>query len=347
MLAQLALQSLPAECRRAGEFIVESLDGNGYLPLPLEAVAQMLGVSLQTTGEALAFVQQLDPPGVGARGLAECLRIQLEAKGLVTPLVARVLDELDLFGRLPPARIAQEMGVPLSELEDVLAVVRQCNPRPGAQFSRSSAPIWPEIVVEETGEPGCYAVRLQDFYLPHLQVNARYKTLAAAEKNRDTEAYLREKLKEAETLIDNIAFRRATLYKVACCVVEMQTAFFDEGFCRIRPLTMEQVARACDLSEATVSRVANGNYLQTPRGLFELRFFFQPAASSESGRDVSQVSVKYRIRQIVQEEDPRRPLSDQAIADALAAEGAVVSRRTVNKYRVDLGIPSQSFRRRA
>lgn len=330
------------------EYLIGNIDESGYLSVSAEMAAQLLHVDKSAVLDALQVVQQLDPPGVGARDLAECLAIQLGAKGQLSPLAKRVLkDYLPVFAKKSPAQIAQDMGVPHRDLEAVLDAIRQCNPYPGAQFGRASDPIWPEVVVEESDVRGRYVVRLQDFFLPHLQINEYYRTVALSGDCGGADAYLKEKLKEAEALIASIDYRRATLYKVACCIVELQSAFFEEGFDRMRPLTMEQVGRLTDLSESTISRISNGNYMQTPRGLFELRFFFQATAASDGGCDVSQASVKHRIAQIVKEEDPRHPLSDQAIAELLAEEGAGVSRRTVNKYRTDMGIPAQSFRKRA
>ena len=171
--------------------------------------------------------------------------------------------------------------------------------------------------------------------------------MASNVKEHETETYLSEKLKEAESLIDGINFRHATLYKVACCMVQMQVEFFEKGYDCLRPLTMAQVAEATGVSESTVSRVSNGNYMQTPRGVFELRFFFHSSAYQGTDRVVSSISVKHRIGELVDCEDPSNPLSDQAISEALEREGVSVSRRTVNKYREELGIPARAARRRS
>lgn len=412
--AQLAFQATTPAQMAIGEFIIGSLDDSGYLHASVEAIANALGVPTDEVEHMLHVIQRFDPIGVAARSLAECLRVQLETKGQITPAIEKLLEnDLAEFEKMGPAQVAREKGLSLAEVDAALEAMRQCTPRPGASFGVTSDPIWPEIVVEPVdggGNAGSgadvfadlsagsgYVVRLQDFFLPHLQINSYYKTLVSesapkskapandltfksksaagvtradhgelatsskrgelfdrgvrsegnARSSQDADAYLRDKLKEAETLISSIAYRRATLYKVACCVVELQSAFFDEGFSHMRPLTMDYVAQLTGLSISTVSRVANGNYMQTPRGLFELRFFFQPAAVSLCGREVSQASVKHRIIQLIEAEDGRHPLSDQALADMLADDGAAVSRRTVNKYRTEMGIPSQSFRRRA
>ena len=244
------------------------------------------------------------------------------------------------------AGIARDMGISLAQLGEALEVIRTCNPRPASQFGRPSRPIWPEVVVTAVDD-GTYEVSLQDFYLPHLKINPTYRAMASNVKEHETETYLSEKLKEAESLIDGINFRHATLYKVACCMVQMQVEFFEKGYDCLRPLTRAQVAEATGVSESTVSRVSNGNYMQTPRGVFELRFFFHSSAYQGTDRVVSSISVKHRIGELVDCEDPSNPLSDQAISEALEREGVSVSRRTVNKYREELGIPARAARRRS
>ncbi|MGN0073612.1 MAG: RNA polymerase factor sigma-54 [Coriobacteriales bacterium] len=353
LMGQLSLMSMTPAQRALCEYLVGCLDGNGYLREPLEDVAAELDAPLAQLQGALAVLQRLEPAGVGARSLGECLELQVRSRGLMDAPGMRVMLErgLPLLGKLGAAQITKELGITLAEVDAALELLRSCNPHPGAQFGESSSPIWPEVLVEaEPTEPGQeprYAVSMQDFFLPHLKVNNRYRTLAAAEKNKDTAAYLNRMLKEADSLVDGIRYRKAALYKVACAAVELQAGFFTYGYSALRPLSMEEVARLTGLSESTVSRVANGNYLQTPRGLFELRFFFQRAVDAEGAGTVAQASAKHRIRKLVEQEDPRHPLSDQELANALAAEGMQLARRTVSKYRSELGIPAKSFRTRS
>lgn len=366
LLEQLRMQPFDKQDCRIGEYLIGSLDENGYLQVDVGFVASELGVSESDVERVLAVIQRFDPVGSGARTLAECFAVQAEAKGALTDQVKAVLDgALSDLGSTSMARIARKLGMTVEELDGALAVLRTCEPHPGAQFGGASDPLWPEVIVEridaaepdalkdpkrtisqDDGRGAVYAVRLQDVYLPHLQINAHYRTLANTEKSKKTEAWLKSRLKEAENLVDSIKYRKATLFKVACCIVEMQQDFFDQGMDALRPLTMEQVARAADVSESTVSRLVNGNYMQTPRGVFELRFFFQAKSSSTEGFEVSQASVKHRIAQLVEGEDPACPLSDQEISELLKKEGVTVSRRTVNKYRLAMGIPQQSLRKR-
>lgn len=350
LLTQLSLLDAPASLHALCEYLIGCLDSEGYLREPLEEIAISLGAELQQVESALALLQSMEPTGVGARSLRECLELQLRARGLMDAAGVRIMLErgLPLLGKAGPAQLTKELGLTLAQVDAALEVLRSCNPHPGAQYGASSSPIWPEVLVEAepsvAGKPPVFAVRMQDFFLPHLKVNNYYRTLASEEKNKGTAEYLSRMLKEAESLVDGIAYRKTTLYKVACTVVELQSGFFEHGYAALRPLTMEEVAGITGLSESTVSRVANGNYLQTPRGLYELRFFFQRAADAEGAGIVAQAAVKHRIKELVEQEDPRRPLSDQSIADALAAEGICLARRTVSKYRTDLGIPAKPFR---
>ncbi|MEG0375450.1 MAG: RNA polymerase factor sigma-54 [Raoultibacter sp.] len=345
LLEQLRLHDASPREKAVAEYIIGNIDYNGYLSMPLAQVTA-LGVSEQEAAHALSLVQQFEPAGVAARNLAECLILQLERKRELTPALERLIkNHLNDFETHTPTSIARTMGLSLAELNELLDVIRTCDPRPAGQFCRPSRPIWPEVVVEALGD-GSYGVSLQDFYLPHLKINPTYRAMATSVKEREAGTYLNEKLKEAESLIDGINFRHATLYKIACCIVEMQIEFFEGGYDCLRPLTMAQVAREAEVSESTVSRIANGNYMQTPRGMFELRFFFHSSAGTSSDRITSSISVKHRISEIVAKEDPSKPLSDQAIAEELERLGVAISRRTVNKYRDELGIPARAARRR-
>lgn len=348
LLFQLRLQVCSERMRAACETVVGCLDANGYLRETKDEIAVLANVSSDEAASAIELVRGMDPLGVASSSLADCLRVQLEAKGLLSSAAERFLSEhLETFGTKNPQQIARTMGVAPAVLDEVLRDIRTCNPYPAAQFGRACDAVWPEVLVEGPDETGSYTVRLQDFFLPHLRVNNYYKTLASDQKASASKKYLTEKLGQAESLIDNIEYRKATLYKVSCCIVELQRDFFSEGASALRPLTMEDVALATELSLSTVSRIVNGNYLQAPGGLYELRYFFQAAASSSLCCDASRESVKCRLAELVAAENPCKPLSDQALADLLHSEGLDVSRRTVNKYRNELGIPPKSFRKRA
>lgn len=348
LVEQLHMQVDDLRARAIGEYLIGCIDGNGYLKVPLGHIADTLGVIEDEVLQVLMLIQHFEPTGVGSRDLAECLKLQLDAAGKMTPLLQTLIDHhiTDFVSRTPTA-IAHDMGISLATLSEALDIIRTCNPRPAGQFGNSSRPIWPEVIVRSLGD-GVYGVELQDLYLPHLHISKHYRLLAssACDKDSQTQTYLKEKLKEAESLVESINYRSTTLYKIACCIAENQVDFFDKGYDHLRPLTMSDVSEATTLSISTVSRMVNGNYMQTPRGVFELRFFFHSSAKCSSGQAISSRSVKRRISELVSHEDPAHPLSDRALAEAFSAQGVSVSRRTVNKYRDELGIPSRAARRR-
>ena len=347
LMSQIRLLTADEELRSVCGFLAGNLDSNGYLAITVEEGSEILGVDCDSIERALALLQSLSPVGIAARNLAECLRLQLEHEGLMTPVLDDLLtNHLNDLERKSAASVARDMGLAPEQLEEALADIRLCNPRPGLQFGSGAESVWPEIVVERDID-GSYVVKTQDVLLPDLRIDEGYRVIADEVADKSTARYLKEKLREAEGLIEGVAFRKETLYKVACCITELQSEFFDEGLSRLRPLTMTQVADAVGVSVSTVSRVVNGNYMQTPRGTFELRFFFHGATAAEGAVEVSALSVKERIRQIVDAENPYKPLSDQAIADALGDEGVEISRRTVAKYRDQLGIPVRAVRKRA
>ena len=355
----------PAELR-IGEFIIDSLDENGYLRISVEEVAHILGFDVAEASCALRIVQHMEPAGIAARNLSECLAIQLEARGALEGPVRKILEGgLPEFGKASPDQIAKEKGVTLEEIDVALDILRTCDPRPGAQFKKASGTIWPEVIVEHAEKPegaigtevgidiGCskegggYYVHLQDFFLPHLKINDRYRTMAKTERNKETEKYLKRKLSEAESLVGNIRYRKEALLKIACCIVELQQDYLDKGIDFMHSLTLETVASLTGYSKSTVSRIANGNYMQTPRGVFELRYFFQPPATGDGMSAIAQASVKHRLVEMIRTEDPHNPLSDQEIADRLEKESIPISRRTVGKYRAELDILPRSLRKRA
>ena len=365
LVKQLHLSTSSPTDLRIGEFIINSLDDNGYLRISVEEVARIFGVDTAEVSHTLCIVQHMEPPGIAARNLSECLAIQLKARNALEGPVRKILEGgLPEFGKASPDQIAKEKGVTLEEIDVALDILRTCDPRPGAQFKKASGTIWPEVIVEPTEklengigtevdididcskEDGGYYVHLQDFFLPYLKINDRYRTMAKTEKNKETEKYLKRKLDEAESLVDNIHYRKEALFKISCCIVELQHEFFSQGIDYLHSLTMERVASLTGYSKSTVSRIANGNYMQTPHGVFELRFFFQPSATGDGANTVAQASVKHRLAEMVRAEDPYNPLSDQEIADRLGKESIPISRRTVGKYRAELNILPRSLRKR-
>jgi RNA polymerase sigma-54 factor len=345
---QLRLANLPDADLELGEFLIGSLDDRGWLVTPLEEVAQATGCSLEACERMLRVIQGLEPPGIGARDLRECLLLQLEARKECDTLPWRIIhDHFDhLVNRRFP-EIARHLKVGVEEVQQAADVIATLNPKPGFQVSSEDPRyVVPDLLVERVDEE--YVVLLNDRNVPRLRISSAYEGVLreARSQNDKTRAYLQSKLNSAKWLIQTIEQRRRTMIKVMNCIIREQREFFDKGIAFLRPLTLQQVARQIDMHESTVSRVCNGKYVQTPRGVFELKFFFSSGLGTEQGEDISAKTAKDIIRQLIEEEDKREPLSDQRIADMLHERGLLIARRTVAKYREQLNILPARFRRR-
>ena len=332
-----------------GEAIVDALNDDGYLSESTEELARSLRTDLPIevvdVERVLAFVQSLDPPGIGARTLSECLTLQLEQLDADTPgrdlALAVARDHLPLVGARDLATLKRLLNVDDDALHEALVLVRGCHPRPGAAFA-STAPeyIVPDVFVRRT-EHG-WSVEINGASLPRLRVNQTYASLVARSGDY---ASLRAQLQEARWLIRSLEIRNETLLKVARTIVQRQAAFFEQGEEAMQPMILRDVAEAVSMHESTISRVTTGKYMHTPRGIFEFRYFFSSHVSGTSGEDVSSIKIRARIRKLINDEAPDKPLSDAQLAEILAGEGAKVARRTVAKYREALGLASSSERR--
>ncbi|HEY3215412.1 MAG TPA: RNA polymerase factor sigma-54 [Candidatus Eisenbacteria bacterium] len=353
LLEQLHFLDLPAGHMELAEFIVGSLDDRGWLATPLGEVAQATGRPLEECERVLRVVQALEPVGVGARDLRECLLIQLEARGQKDTLAWRLIhDQFDnLVNRRFP-EIARQLKCSVEEVQAAADVVATLNPRPGLEVSSEDPRyVVPDLLVERVDDE--YLVLLNDRNVPRLRISSAYESVLREKKNSDknsssnkTREYIQGKLNSARWLIQTIEQRRRTMIKVMNCIIREQREFFDKGIAFLRPLTLQQVARQIDMHESTVSRVCSGKYVQTPRGVFELKFFFSSGLETEDGEDVSARTAKDIIRTLIEEEDKKEPLSDQRIAELLHERGLRIARRTVAKYREQLGILPARFRRR-
>ncbi len=332
-----------------GEAIVDALNDDGYLSESTEELARSLctdlPIEVADVERVLAFVQSLDPPGIGARTLSECLTLQLEQLDADTPgrdlALAVARDHLPLVGARDLATLKRLLNVDDDALHEALVLVRGCHPRPGAAFA-STAPeyIVPDVFVRRT-EHG-WSVEINGASLPRLRVNQTYASLVARSGDY---ASLRAQLQEARWLIRSLEIRNETLLKVARTIVQRQAAFFEQGEEAMQPMILRDVAEAVSMHESTISRVTTGKYMHTPRGIFEFRYFFSSHVSGTSGEDVSSIKIRARIRKLINDEAPDKPLSDAQLAEILAGEGAKVARRTVAKYREALGLASSSERR--
>jgi len=351
LLGQLELARLEPRELAIARAVVDAINDDGYLTEPLEEIADTLKPDLQcqpTEIEAvLERVQALDPPGIGARSIGECIELQLrqldpETPGLVTAVeIAR--HHLERLAGRELAALRRELHVTEEELACALALVRSCHPRPGATVSTGSAEyVVPDVFVRRTDRG--WSVEINSATLPRVRLNHGYASLLGRSASH---ASLRAQLQEARWLLKSLEIRHETLIKVARSIVERQVGFLESGEEHMRPMILKDIAEAVGMHESTISRVTSGKYMHTPRGVFELRYFFSSQIESADGSGTSSTAIRAKIKKLLKEEDPLAPLSDGRIAELLSAEGIPVARRTVAKYREAMNIPSSSERKRS
>ncbi len=349
LLDQLRLLTRPEEDLQVGEYLIHSLDDAGFLDMSVDEISVKLRVDpLEVERVLVEAVQILAPPGVGARDLRECLLIQLRQAGEEGSLAWRIVEShMQDLERHRFQQIAKALRAPVAEVMAAFDEIGALEPRPGMVHSNDGArAVVPDLVVERVDDE--YIINLNDRDIPRLQVSPAYRKLIGkgAGTSKETKAYVVEKLNSANWLIKTIEQRRQTMLKVMTHIVKVQREFLDKGIAHLRPLTLLEVADAIGMHESTVSRVTNGKYVQTPRGVFELKFFFSSALNTDGVGDVSSKAVKDRIATFIRGEDPARPFSDQAIVDLLTREGLQIARRTVAKYRDQLKILPARMRKR-
>jgi RNA polymerase sigma-54 factor len=347
LLAQLNPELASKTERFIAQYLIGNLDNNGYLRATTAEVAGCLGVHINQVRLVLGKLQACSPAGVGARNIQEYLLLQLRASGKATPLAAQVIvHHLAALASGKLEQIARQLAVPVASVQAAQDLIRTFNAHINLPAGNQPGnAIWPEVLV--TKQSDGFLVTMQDLYLPQLTINQDYVALAQSPGiSKPTAKYLRSERRQAEALINGISQRRNSIFAVASCIVKAQAQFLDKGLSYLVPLTMAQVAKATQLSESTVSRVAGGNYIQTPQGVFELRYFFCSGVTGSAGADISSKSIKHQIQDLVSAEDPALPLSDTQIQEALAEQGITISRRTVNKYRTALAIPPNTQRKR-
>jgi RNA polymerase sigma-54 factor len=346
---QLGWFDLDPALRAMADRIIYNLDTNGYLQGRLEDLAGADPDTAQSAlaEQALALVQRLDPPGVGARDLRECLLLQL-IPGMpyheqLRTLISNHLEDLE-YNRLPI--IARKTGYSIELIQTVLGELRKLNPKPGADFTNIAAPpVTPDVFVE-LDEDGKYRVRLEEGDTPSLFISPYYRKLFQNPgTTEETREYIKRKINSAQWLIDSIEQRRSTLTKVACAIVEYQKNFLDKGPEAIEPLKMQQIADKVGVHVTTVSRAVDEKWIQTPRGIFPLKRFFCGGTTSADGEEVAWDTVRLKLQEIVDSEDKQHPWSDDQLVLQLAAAGITVARRTVTKYRKAMGILSSRQRR--
>ena len=350
LMEQVRATSLAMRDRALAELVIDALDDNGYLEEPLDDIHARLPEELEIEMDelrcALALVQSMDPVGVGARSAAECLALQLRRMPgvpLVTRRLALTIVEgyLSWFAQREYSKLKKALDCDDDDLREVQAVVRQCNPHPGAPFaSNVSDYVVPDVIVRRAKNG--WAVTLNPDVMPRLRVNSLYASLL---KQGKSESQMGAQLQEAKWLIKNMRQRFDTILRVAEAIVERQRNFFSHGAVAMRPLVLREIADTLGLHESTISRVTTQKYMLTPHGMFELKYFFGSHVATEAGGEASSTAIRALIAQLTGAEDPRNPLSDSKIAEMLGEQGMVIARRTVAKYREALKIPPVSLRK--
>jgi RNA polymerase sigma-54 factor len=338
------LHGLSGDLGDLARALAETLDETGYLTVPLEQIAELTGAPVSLVEKALSIIQGLEPPGVGARSLAECLALQAKAADRYDPAMARLIDNLELLSKGRLADLKRICGVDDEDLADMIRELRSYDPKPGCQFSASAAQdVSPDVFVRPTRNG--YSVELNQATLPRLLVNRRYyQELKSGPQDKASRAWLSECLASAGWLVKALDQRARTIVKVVSEIVKRQQGFFERGVSAMKPLTLREVAEAIEMHESTVSRVTSNKYLLCDRGLYELKYFFGSGVASAEGDGAAAEAVKAGIKEVIDAET--EILSDDAIAGLLKQRGFDVARRTVVKYREAMGIGSSIQRRR-
>ena len=344
---QLSMAPIELKTREIGEAIIGNIDGHGYLQASIEEICEMGPYEEQDVEDSLAIVQGFDPVGVGARDLKECLLIQLRRLELTsTPVETMVNDHLDHLLNHRFNEIAKAMHLPLEEVIRLCEIIRRLDPQPGSKFTNEkSFYVTPDVYVVKVD--GKWEIVLNEDRLPQLRISPIYRRMLEnkSEENHSTREYVKEKLRSALWLIKSVDQRQKTIYKVANSIVHQQQDFLDNGVEHLRPLVLRDVAIDIGMHESTVSRVVANKYIHTVQGVFDMKYFFHSGIASIGGDNVSSVTIKRRIKKIVEEENPKKPLSDSKIVNILEDEGLILARRTIAKYREELRIPPSNQRK--
>ena len=348
LLSQLQLLEITPKQEMIGKYIIESLDQNGYMTLSVEDIAKVLNVSIEKTQRMLEVIQGFEPAGVAAKDLKECLLLQLDILGELDDIVQRVItDFLEDIAANKLAHIAKALNITVQRAQEISDLIRTLEPKPGRQFASQSVTryVVPDVIVEKIN--GEYVVSVNETSTPRLMVSSYYeKVLRESNNDPSLTKFLSGRLNSAVWLIKSIEQRKQTIFNVVSAVVKYQQDFFDKGPKYLKTLNLKQIAEEVGIHESTVSRSINGKYLQSPRGVFEIKYFFSSGVESNQGEGIASESIKTMIKEIVASEDSKAPYSDQAIAELLEEKKVKISRRTVAKYRDELNILSSSKRKR-
>jgi RNA polymerase sigma-54 factor len=346
---QLNMSDAPDDLKEIGTFLIGNIDEDGYLRVSQEELAEVIeGWSVEKIEEATAVLRSFDPPGVGARDLRECLLLQVDRLELDDPRVREIIeDHWKLFMNRQYVQLHKALGIELKELEHLIEIIKHLDPKPGRKYSSERAVyVEPDVHVYKIGDE--YVIMLNEDGMPKLRINAKYRRMLHemnSKEEGETVNYIKEKIRSAVWLIKSLDQRQRTIYKVAESIVKHQRAFLENGVDHLRPLVLRDVADDIQMHESTVSRVVSNKYIHTPRGVFLMKYFFHSGIDSDYGEDISSIAVKKKIRSYIEQEDPKKPLSDSKIMKILNDEGINIARRTVAKYRDELNIPSSTDRK--
>ena len=346
LMQQTELADLAPAVRDAMQYLVGSLDDQGFLTQPPADIALQTGLPLESVQEAVRLLKTFEPAGIGAQSLEECLLMQLAAKGRRDSMAARIVrDHYELLKRRRIPEIARKLGAHTDDVQLAIEEIGSLDPAPGRQFADdNNRVVVPDVTVEKDGDK--WVISLNNDYIPRLRISNTYRELIAkgtlSKQERD---YLRERIRSGKFLINSIEQRQQTIERITREILNVQEPFFEGGVSQLKPLTMTQIADVVGVHETTVSRAIANKFIKTPHGVFEMKFFFTPGYQADSGASVSNKSVKEMINDLVSVEDTAKPLSDQDIVAKLQEKGITIARRTVAKYREELGLLPSNLRR--
>ncbi len=346
---QLYLLKLTAEEQLIGEYVIGNIAPEGYLAISVEEMAAELKAPREKIEAILDLIKRFDPSGVGSRDLRESLLFQLKDKGLEDTLAYRIVDQyINELDRKSILQLSRLMGSSEEKVQSALELIKTLSPTPAhGRFDQGAMPVVPDLIIERLDDG--FVVMHNDAHMPRLRISQGYKQLVRRgnSSSDDTKNYIKQKLEQARWLLNAINQRRSTMIRVMESIINRQRDFFDKGPAFLKPLIMEDIAQMVDMNVATISRVANGKYVQTPFGVYEIKHFFNSGIARDDGTDMSKRSVKQRIEEIIKAELADQPLSDQEIYRQLNNEGIKLARRTVTKYREELKIAPARLRKRA
>jgi RNA polymerase sigma-54 factor len=346
LLEQVRESGLPEEHWPVAEMIIGNIDDYGYLKASIEELSLTTGLSAESILAVLKAIQSFDPPGVGARDLQECLLLQLNRSGQQETLEYRIIrDFMEGLGKRRIPEIARGTGCEIDDVQEALERIARLEPRPGrAYLPDNDQYVLPEVFVQRSGDE--FVVTTNNEHIPHLRISNTYKDLMSQGQNSsEVRNYIREKIRAGKFLIKSLHQRQQTILNIAREIVHRQREFMEKGVAFLKPLTMVQVAEVVGVHETTVSRAVSGKYMETPQGVFEMKYFFTAGIQTASGDGLSNTSVKDMIAEIFKKEDPTKPLSDQEVVKMLKEKGIVIARRTVAKYRTELNILPSNLRK--